>query len=95
MFTQILDPTGNLFVTWLVALIPVVLLLFLLAGLRMSAWLAVLIGSIVTFLQRRLGKDRRLSMQTSFSTLHEPPQQSSVWICISSVRQTSSRIART
>src|SRR6516164_8320702 len=50
MFTQILDPTGNLFVTWLVALVPVVLLLFLLAGLRMSAWLAVLIGSIVTFL---------------------------------------------
>jgi lactate permease len=49
MFTQILDPVGNLFVTWLVALIPVVLLLFLLAGLRMSAWLAVLIGSIVTF----------------------------------------------
>jgi lactate permease len=50
MFTQILDPTGNLFVTWLIALVPVVLLLFLLAGLRMSAWLAVLIGSIVTFL---------------------------------------------
>ena len=50
MFTQILDPMGNLFLTWLVALIPVVLLLFLLAGLRMSAWLAVLIGSIVTFL---------------------------------------------
>jgi lactate permease len=50
MFTQILNPTGNLFLTWVVALIPVVLLLFLLAGLRMSAWLAVLIGSIVTFL---------------------------------------------
>ena len=50
MFTQILDPTGNLFLTWLVAMIPVLLLLFLLAGLRMSAWLAVLIGSIVTFL---------------------------------------------
>ncbi len=50
MFTQILDPTGNLFVTWLVALIPVVLLLILLAVLRLSAWLAVLIGSIVTFL---------------------------------------------
>ena len=95
MFTQILDPTGNLFVTWLVALIPVVLLLFLLAGLRMSAWLAVLIGSIVTFLQRRLGKDRRLSMQTSFSTLHEPAQPSSVWICISSPRQTPSRATRT
>ena len=50
MFTQILDPLGNLFLTWVVALIPVVLLLVLLAGLRMSAWLAVLIGSIVTFL---------------------------------------------
>ena len=31
MFTQILNPTGNLFVTWLVALVPVLLLLFLLA----------------------------------------------------------------
>src|SRR5262252_10147404 len=50
MFTQILDPLGNLFLTWLVALIPVVLLLVLLAGFRLSAWLAVLIGSIVTFL---------------------------------------------
>jgi lactate permease len=50
MFTQILDPTGNLFVTWLVALVPVVLLLILLAGFRLSAWLAVLIGSIVTYL---------------------------------------------
>mgnify|MGYP001205417087 CR=1 FL=1 len=50
MFTQILNPTGNLFWTWVVALIPVVLLLVLLAGFRMSAWLAVLIGSIVTFL---------------------------------------------
>ena len=50
MFTQILDPAGNLFVTLLVALVPVALLLFLLAGLRMSAWLAVLIGSFVTFL---------------------------------------------
>src|SRR5262245_22438749 len=50
MFAQITDPLGNLFLTWLVALIPVVLLLVLLAGFRMSAWLAVLIGSIVTFL---------------------------------------------
>ena len=49
MFNQVLDPTGNLFVTWLVALVPVALLLFLLAVLRMSAWLAVLIGSIVTY----------------------------------------------
>ena len=45
MFTQILDPIGNLFVTWLVAMVPVVLLLVLLAVFRMSAWLATLIGS--------------------------------------------------
>ena len=50
MFQQILDPVGNLFVTWLVALIPVVVLLILLAWFRVSAWLAVLIGAIVTFL---------------------------------------------
>ena len=50
MFAQILEPTGSLFVAWIVALIPVVLLLVLLAVFRMSAWLAVLIGSIVTFL---------------------------------------------
>ncbi len=40
MFNQVLDPFGNLFATWLVALVPVALLLFLLAVLRMSAWLA-------------------------------------------------------
>ncbi len=49
MFTQIVDPVGNLGLTCLVALIPVVLLLVLLAVFRVSAWLAVLIGSIVTF----------------------------------------------
>ncbi|HEV3020664.1 MAG TPA: L-lactate permease [Burkholderiaceae bacterium] len=48
MFTQILDPTGNLFVTWLVALIPVAALLFMLAGLRWSAWVATLVGSLIT-----------------------------------------------
>jgi lactate permease len=50
MFSQILDPAGNLFVTWLVSSVPVVILLVLLAVFRISAWLAVLIGSIVTFL---------------------------------------------
>jgi lactate permease len=50
MFNQILDPTGNMFLTWLVALVPVALLLVLLAVYRMSAWLATLIGSIVTYL---------------------------------------------
>jgi lactate permease len=48
MFTQVLDPTGNLFVTWLVALIPVAALLFMLAGLRWSAWVATLVGSLIT-----------------------------------------------
>ncbi len=50
MFTQIADPLDNLAATWLVALVPVVVLLFLLAVLRMSAWVATLIGSVVTFL---------------------------------------------
>ncbi len=49
MFRQIIDPIGNLGLTCLVALIPVILLLTLLAVYRVSAWLAVLIGSIVTF----------------------------------------------
>jgi lactate permease len=49
MFTQEIDPLGHLVLTCLVALIPVVLLLILLAVFRISAWLAVLIGSLVTF----------------------------------------------
>lgn len=49
MFQQALNPTGNLFVAWLLALIPVVVLLVLLAVFRLSAWLAVLVGAIVTF----------------------------------------------
>jgi lactate permease len=49
VFQQILDPLGNLFATWIVALIPVVALLVLLAVFRFSAWLAVLIGSVITF----------------------------------------------
>ena len=50
MFQQVPDPLGNLFLTWLVALIPVIVLLLLLAVFRVSAWLATLIGSLVTFL---------------------------------------------
>jgi lactate permease len=50
VFQQMVNPLGNLFATWLVALIPVVVLLVLLAVFRLSAWLSVLIGSIVTFL---------------------------------------------
>jgi lactate permease len=49
MFTQLIDPLGNLTLTCLVALVPVVFLLMLLAVFRMPAWLATLLGSIVTF----------------------------------------------
>ncbi|MBV9530251.1 MAG: L-lactate permease, partial [Bradyrhizobium sp.] len=48
MFKQILDPTGNLFITWLIALIPVAALLYMLAALRWSAWVATLVGSLIT-----------------------------------------------
>jgi len=50
MFHQILNPAGNLALTWLVALVPVIVLLVLLAVFRMSAWLATLLGSLITFL---------------------------------------------
>jgi lactate permease len=48
MFTQVIDPLDNLTLTCLVALIPVVFLLLLLAVFRLPAWLATLLGSIVT-----------------------------------------------
>ena len=50
MFTQLINPLGNLTLTCLVALIPVVFLLVLLAVFRVPAWLATLLGSIVTLL---------------------------------------------
>ncbi len=50
MFTQLLDPLNSLALTGLVALIPVVFLLAMLAVFRWPAWLATLIGSIVTFI---------------------------------------------
>jgi lactate permease len=49
MFTQVINPLGNLTLTCLVALVPVVSLLALLAVFRMAAWLAVVIGSLITF----------------------------------------------
>src|SRR5260370_17860862 len=49
MFTQLIDPLDNLTLTCLVALIPVVFLLVMLAVFRLPAWLATLLGSIVTF----------------------------------------------
>jgi lactate permease len=49
MFTQVLDPLGNLTLTCLVALVPVVSLLVMLAVFRLPAWIATLIGSVITF----------------------------------------------
>ena len=49
MFTQLLDPLGNLTLTCLVALVPVVSLLVMLAVWRLPAWLATLLGSVLTF----------------------------------------------
>ncbi|HVB37490.1 MAG TPA: L-lactate permease [Vicinamibacterales bacterium] len=48
MFDQVLVPGGSLFTTVLWALVPLVALLFLLAVLRMSAWLATLLVSAVS-----------------------------------------------
>jgi lactate permease len=49
-FAQLLDPLGSVLGSTLVALVPVVVLLVLLAGFRLSAWLAVIIGAVVTVL---------------------------------------------
>jgi lactate permease len=47
-FTQVLDPLHFVAGSALLALLPIVVLLVLLAVLRMTAWLAVIIGSVVT-----------------------------------------------
>src|SRR5207237_1902738 len=49
MFTQVIDPLDNLTLTCLVALIPVVSLLVMLAVFRVPACLATLLGSLITF----------------------------------------------
>ena len=48
MFDQALNPTGNIWFTVFVALMPLASLLFLLAVLRMTAWLVALISGIIT-----------------------------------------------
>jgi lactate permease len=50
MFVQPLNPTGNVVLTIIASLTPIILLLILLAWLRVTAWLASLIGSIGTYL---------------------------------------------
>src|ERR1700676_4198872 len=48
MFEQILNPTGNLFLTVFVSLVPLIVLLFMLAVLRLTAWLAAIIVGVIT-----------------------------------------------
>ncbi len=50
MFTQTLVPLGSLWITVLVAFVPLVALLVLLAGFRVTAWLATLLAGILTAL---------------------------------------------
>jgi lactate permease len=50
VFTQTLSPAGPLWLTFIVAIIPLALLLLLLPVLRRSAWIAAVAGSVVTFL---------------------------------------------
>lgn len=47
-FSQVLDPVHTVLGSTLLALVPVVVLLLLLAVFRLSAWQAVIIGAIVT-----------------------------------------------
>ena len=49
MFAQILNPFNNLVVSMLVALIPIIVILVMLAGLRISAWITAIVASIITY----------------------------------------------
>jgi hypothetical protein len=49
-FTQHLNPLNSILGSTLVALLPLALLLVLLAVMRVTAWLAVIIGAIVTII---------------------------------------------
>jgi lactate permease len=48
MFEQTLDPTGHVWLSVLVSLIPLIALLFMLAALRMTAWLASIFVGVIT-----------------------------------------------
>ena len=48
MFHQILTPTGSLWSSILLALVPLAAMLFLLAALRITAWVATIAASIIT-----------------------------------------------
>src|ERR1700686_2437832 len=48
MFEQTLDPTGHVWLSVLISLVPVFVLLFRLAALRMTAWLASILVGVIT-----------------------------------------------
>jgi lactate permease len=48
MFEQVLDPAGHLWLSALISLLPLIVLLFMLAYLRMTAWLASLLAGVIT-----------------------------------------------
>ena len=48
MFQQVLNPTPNLWITVFVALVPLAALLYMLAVVRMTAWLATIIVGAIT-----------------------------------------------
>jgi lactate permease len=50
MFQQILAPTGSMWSTILLALVPLAALLFMLAVLRVTAWLATIIAGVITLI---------------------------------------------
>ena len=50
VFTQQLNPLNTVLGSTLVALLPLALLLVLLAVMRVTAWLAVIIGAVVTII---------------------------------------------
>ena len=55
MFHQILAPTGSMWSTILMALVPLAALLFMLAFLRLTAWLATIIAGAITIAVGVLG----------------------------------------
>ena len=50
MFQQTLNPAGNLWLTVLIAMVPFAALLCMLAALRLTAWLATILGGVLTIL---------------------------------------------
>ena len=50
MFQQTLNPAGSLWLSVLISMVPLVALLYMLAVLRLTAWLATIVGGIITFL---------------------------------------------